>query len=327
MRRVIDASPASAWRLACHLFPLEEPIFEMLLDTDHRGALARLADLRAVLAYDQGTSPRILCPDCMLKSGRVEIGEYGLVCRCPDCGSVPLSPEDLRAWVFNVDWLVRQLREALSVSADHPPVPVTAGMWRIGFFRNCPVLLARRAQTVLMRLSVLRRTRERGQCELPWLISPTPPRETDSDPFGGVARWLPMDECFVLRGERLEFMGSLGAAHGYDEQDGSNRPAYGPFSKDFHRVWLDDWPHGEIALTDAQAAIFRALWSFKGEPCKAEKIMDRARLTSQKPADLFKIKKGKKGDPRYEGPLHAYRTLVVAQQRAGTYAMPGARSL
>lgn len=326
MLRVIAPLPASAWRLACRLFPFEEPIFEILLDDEDRSAIARLGELHAVLAYNQGEHPDVLCPNCMLKSARVEIGPSGLTCRCPDCGRRALRPEDLRAWVFNLDWLVRALREALSVSADHPPVPIMTGMWRIGFFRECPVFLARRPESVLTRPSALRRVRERGQSELPWLITPKPPRELDADPFGGLARWLPLEECFVFRGERLEFMGSLAAEFGDNDPHERRHPTYGPFSHDFRSVRLDDWPNGEIQLTEAQGAIFQALWSLQGKPCKAETVMDKAGLASQKPADLFKIKKANKGDPRYEGPLHAYRVLVVARQRAGTYAIRSAQT-
>lgn len=65
-----------------------------------------------------------------------------------------------------------------------------------------------------------------------------------------------------------------------------------------------------------------ALEEFKGEPRTAEQIMRRARLDSTKPIDVFKIKARDKGKPEAEGPLAAYRALVVTQKRAGLYAMP-----
>lgn len=79
----------------------------------------------------------------------------------------------------------------------------------------------------------------------------------------------------------------------------------------------DPLPHG-----DGQAAIFRALWSFKGEPRNSEQVMRRAQLTSQKPIDVFKGKK-------YAEPLRAYQALVTTQQRAGLYSLAcaAARSL
>jgi hypothetical protein len=70
-----------------------------------------------------------------------------------------------------------------------------------------------------------------------------------------------------------------------------------------------------ILCTNGQAAVFRALWSFKGEPRTSEQVMGRAQLASQKPIDVFKGKK-------YAEPLRAYQALVVTQRRAGLYAMP-----
>lgn len=96
----------------------------------------------------------------------------------------------------------------------------------------------------------------------------------------------------------------------------------GPFSADFRWVTLPDWPHGPIRLTEAQAAVFDALWSFKGEPRTADQIMRRAGLNSDKPIDVFKVKARDKGKPEAEGPLFAYRALVVVQGRQGLYSMP-----
>ncbi len=88
----------------------------------------------------------------------------------------------------------------------------------------------------------------------------------------------------------------------------------GPWQR-FRWVTLPDWPHGPIRLTEAQAVVFKALWSFKGEPRTAEQIMRRAGLDSDKPIDVFKGKK-------YAEPLRAYQALVTTQQRAGLYSMP-----
>jgi hypothetical protein len=45
-------------------------------------------------------------------------------------------------------------------------------------------------------------------------------------------------------------------------------------------------------------------------------------LLDARQVDLFKVKARDKGKPEAEGPLSAYRMLVVTQQRAGLYAMP-----
>ncbi|MCS6764747.1 MAG: hypothetical protein MO853_13300 [Candidatus Protistobacter heckmanni] len=87
-------------------------------------------------------------------------------------------------------------------------------------------------------------------------------------------------------------------------------------------VTVDDWPHGPIHCTDGRAAIFAALWSFKGVKVDAERIMLKAGQDSHKPNDLFKVKKENKEKPEYEGPLHAYRTFVKSTQRPGGYWRP-----
>lgn len=318
---MIGAGAASPWALAAQVLRLDEPFYKVVLPEMHHAAFARLAELGAFVPHPQGESLRVLCPYCLMKHGVVAQKPQGLLCLCPDCGAIPIAPVDLHPWVFNIDWLVRQLREALRLPVDTPSVPITAGVWRIGFASEAPVLLARKTQTVLMRLSLLQRLRTQTPGGLPWLITPKPLREVDSDPFAGIARWLPLEECFALEGGQIECVCALGGTEERPRQDESSRPVYGPFSQDFRRVWLDDWPRGPIELTDAQAAIFQALWSFKGVPRKAEAVMDKAGLASQKPADLFKIKAVNKGDPRYEGPLRAYRALVTVHKRAGTYAM------
>jgi hypothetical protein len=66
-------------------------------------------------------------------------------------------------------------------------------------------------------------------------------------------------------------------------------------------VTLDDWPHGPIRCTDGQAAVFKALWSFKGVKVDAERVMLKAGQDSQKPNDLFKVKKENKGKPGVRG--------------------------
>ena len=84
--------------------------------------------------------------------------------------------------------------------------------------------------------------------------------------------------------------------------------------------------HGHINLTEAQASVFQSLWSFKGEPMRAERIMAKAGLESGKPIDVFKVKTRDKGKPGADRPLLAYRELVDTQKRQGLYSMPCASS-
>ena len=66
----------------------------------------------------------------------------------------------------------------------------------------------------------------------------------------------------------------------------------------------------------------RAARQYKGEPMRAERIMERAGLDSDKPIDVFKVKSRDKGKPGADRPLLAYRELVVTVQRPGLYSMP-----
>ena len=131
--------------------------------------------------------------------------------------------------------------------------------------------------------------------------------------------WLPMEERFTLYGGNVSFI-EPGAPVG-DAVDGAMDPVHGPFSDDFRWVGLQD-EHEPIALTQAQAAVFKALWHFGGQPREAHVIMARAGFNSDKPIDVFKVKTQNKGDARYEGAHRAYKALVKTNQRAGTYAMP-----
>ncbi len=50
--------------------------------------------------------------------------------------------------------------------------------------------------------------------------------------------------------------------------------------------------------------------------------MAKARLESEKPIDVFKVKTRDKGKPGADLPLIAYRKLVDTKKRQGLYSMP-----
>jgi hypothetical protein len=154
------------------------------------------------------------------------------------------------------------------------------------------------------------------------VIAPQSDRARGS-PFASGIDWLPLEEHFSFYGGRISFIPDL-ARHRAEEPApvDPTAPVCGPFSADFRWVTLPDWPHGPIRCTEGQAAVFEALWSFKGVEVDGERVMQRARLGSGKPNDLFKVKQRYKGNPDYEGPLFAYRALVRARRREGLYAMP-----
>jgi hypothetical protein len=54
--------------------------------------------------------------------------------------------------------------------------------------------------------------------------------------------------------------------------------------------------------------------------------MRHAGLASDKPMDVFKVKAANRGDPLYEGPIHAYEQLVSRQRRLGLYQLTWVQS-
>ena len=132
----------------------------------------------------------------------------------------------------------------------------------------------------------------------------------------------------MFYGGRISLIGGSPGLNAEEPSPGNaSAPVYGPFSADFRWITLPDWEHGPIRCTEGQAAIFQALWSFRGVPVDGDRIMRRAGLSSGKPNDLFKVKQRYKGDPEYEGPLFAYRALVKSNRREGTYAMSWANAV
>ena len=79
-----------------------------------------------------------------------------------------------------------------------------------------------------------------------------------------------MEERFTLYGGNVSFI-ETGAADNNDVRD-SVDPVHGPFSNEFRWVRLQG--EGDpIKLSSAQAAVFKALWDFGGQPQEAHVIM------------------------------------------------------
>ena len=310
------ASNTTTWALACRLFGNEEPTLESALSDPERAALAALGEIRAVKQH-QLDLRYVLCPYCQLHRGQVVQSATGLACLCPDCGSVTVDAVDRQAWTFDPDWLIRKLRGALNVPAQQGAVFVVSGVWRLGAYQRRPVILSRSLDLMLQQPSLIARTRGAA---VPWLITPKPMRNVEHDPLAGAAAWLPLEERFTLYGGNLSFMEPwtvpVDIVHA-DEIEAVN----GPFSTDFRWVHLPG-ESAPIALSEGHASVFGAFWHFRGQEQEAHSVMSRAGLMSDKPIDVFKVKTKNKGDPKYEGPLRAYRTLVKTNQRAGTYVMP-----
>ena len=238
------------------------------------------------------------------------------LCHCPECGPIQIDPQDLAAVVLNEDWLRKKLRLTLEINSRDGIDQVGPGIWRLGDARQGPVILARSLSTLVRTPGILDGFRVKGASLR--VITPKPMDQT-AHPFAADIEWLPLQERFAYYGDGISFIAPL-ARRPTETQREAVKPVYGPFADDFRTVLLPEYGH--INLTEAQASVFESLWSFKGEPMRAERIMERAQLNSDKPIDVFKVKSRDKGKPGVDLPLVAYRKLVVTQQRQGLYALP-----
>ena len=305
-----------AWALVCRLFAGGTQVLQASLSPREIGALPALGRAVRPASLDQRF---VLCPYCQQHRAQVwGDGRGARTCHCPECGPVSVSADDAAALVLDEDWLRQKLRLALEIESRDGVDDLGGGVWRLGDSRRSPVLLARDIVRLWREPALLDRVRVAGGDIR--VITPKP-RETRGAPFGAGVEWLALEDRFAFYGGGISFIGAPGERSPVQAVD-PTMPVHGPFSADFKFVTLPDWPGGPIRCSDGQAAVFRSLWSFKGEPMTAERIMDRAGLDSDKLIDLFKVKARDKGKPEAEGPLAAYRTLVVTQRRQGLYSMP-----
>lgn len=306
---------AAAWRIVCQRWQSAHHWFDDATAPAQRSAHEYLVDLKAIkpIAMNQQFA---LCGHCGLHRAQVYRAGGGLVLHCPECGPVPVASRDMKAWLLDEGWLIRKLRAALNIPVQQEAVPITSGVWRIGDHQRRSVVLARRVDLVLQQPSVLARGRDMAT---PWLVTPKPLRGVDHAPLSGAARWMPMEERFSLHGGNVTFTEPGAVAH--EDAHDSTDAVHGPFSADFRWVRLQGGGN-PTELSVAQAAVFKALWNFGGLPQEAHVVMARAGLGSDKPIDVFKVKKENKGNAQYEGAHRAYKDLVKADRRAGTYVMP-----
>ncbi|MEW6099743.1 MAG: hypothetical protein AB1666_11210 [Pseudomonadota bacterium] len=298
-----------AWGLVCRLFAGGTPVLRASLSPRELGALPALGRAVRPAALDQRF---VLCPYCQQHCAQVWAdGRGGRTCCCPECGPVSVAADDVAALELDEDWLRQKLRLALVIESRDGVDDLGGGVWRLGDSRRAPILLARDIVRLWREPALLDRVRVAGSNVR--VITPKP-RETRGAPFGAGVEWLPLEDRFAFYGGGISFIGAPGGQSSAQAVDPA-MPVHGPFSADFKWVTLPGEEGRPILCTDGQAAVFRALWSFKGEPRTSEQVMGRAQLASQKPIDVFKGKK-------HAEPLRAYRTLVVTQQRAGLYSMP-----
>ncbi len=316
---------ARAWAFLCKLFGASQPLFARSDLSRAEQALLPVLQAMGAVRTHAATESYTRCPHCHradVPVGPAHDGEAnGLFrCDCPSCGPVPLKEEYRHRYAVNMRWLTMQLRLALSIAVGDPCVELCEGVWELGFRGGALAVLLQDVSLLVQNAAVYFRLRLRARGRL-CILAPAEGLSFGGGVLDDEVTTMALEDRFCLYGDRVMLMGRGGTAQ-VAESDDERGPVLGPFSRDFRWVHLDSWPHGPIALRPSQAAIFRALWKFKGKACRAAEIMREAGLSSEKPIDVFKVRKERKDDPAHEGPMHAYRELVVTEQRLGTYAMP-----
>jgi hypothetical protein len=305
--------------LAALMFLRGSASFESSLHDEEKAALQLLKQAKAVVA-GVVSSRDAVCAFCGLYRGPIFRNDEGLMVQCPDCGPFALDPASQRSLRLDDEWLIRKLRGALDISPHATTTQIVDGVWDIGRYKKRPVVLARRIDLVeRYGLRIFHGPEPRRQS---WVITPRPLVRSPLEPLAGTATWWQLEDRFALHGLSLRLIDPDQGETPDALQD--NIPivaVHGPFSEDFAWVHLGDWPHGPIRLTDAQTRVFEALWAHRDRAQSSEFIMRAAGLDSEKPMDVFKLKAVNRGDPVYEGPLHAYEQLVNRQRRLGLYRL------
>lgn len=314
---------ALAWQLACRLYAVGYPVKEASLSGNERIGLKRLQQDKAVelapvrLDY-------VMCPHCQQDDGPVSLMYGQMFCHCPDCGPVELGDEDKQAWQLKPDWLARKIRAAFNLDGSHQ-AELAPGVVRLGMFDCHPIVISPKLITLQTCPDLIERVQV-GRCAEPWFFTPRALKGVDSQVLGRRAYWWSLEERFALFGGSLSFI-----PPGAEIEDLGSEPigpTHGPFSVDFRWVFLDDAPEDPVLLSEKQAAIFKALWHFRGEAQSGEIILRKAQADSDRPGDLFKIKSQNKGDQRYERQKLAFDTLVMRKKdRESSYWMPCAAPL
>ena len=308
--------------LAALMFVRGSASFESSLHDDEMAALHVLRQAKAVVG-GVANNRDALCAFCGLYRGPIFRTDDGLMVQCPDCGPFPLDPASQRSWRLDDEWLIRKLRGALDISPHATTTQIVDGVWDIGRYKKRPVVLARRIDLVERHgLRIFHGPEPRSKS---WVITPRPLVRQPMDSLAGIATWWQLEDRFALHGLALRLLDPDQREKADAQQDGIPSVAvHGPFSEDFMWVHLADWPHGPIRLTDAQGHLFAALWKHRHQAQSAELLMREAGLSSERPIDVFKLKASNRGDPRYEGPMQVYKTLVIRQQRHGLYRLNSA---
>ena len=246
-----------AWALVCRLFAGGTPVLRATLSPREVSALSVLGKTVRPAVLDQSF---VLCPHCQQHRAQVwSDGRGGRICRCPECGQVPVEAIDGAALALDEDWLRQKMRLALDIESRDDVDDLGDGAWRLGNARSSPVVLARDLTRVLHEPTLLDRIRVAGSNIR--VITPRP-RTTRGSPFGSSVEWLALEERFTFYGGVITFIPSVPFAVPTVADPAA--PVNGPFSADFKWATLPDVQATPIRFTDGQAKVFESLWSFKG---------------------------------------------------------------
>jgi hypothetical protein len=294
-------------------------------------ALASLLMTRGGYSYERSIPKRELkaivpgpmdaryasCSFCGLHRGPVFRLDGEMHVQCPDCGPYKIDLSEQRNWSLDIEWMIRKLRAALNISAHIAVHKLYEGVWQIGVYKKRAVILAERIELVVSNaLNLFHGNTPRPDS---WVITPKPLGRTSTNPLSGTATWWHLEDHFAIHGNGLRLVEDRSDELAFAAESKSTA-VHGPFSESFEWVHMPDWSSEPIRLTAAQAAIFAVLWRYQGHPQSAETIMSKAHLSSDKLVDVFKVKASNKGNPLYEGPLFAYKKLVVRDRRIGLYS-------
>ncbi|HET9123073.1 MAG TPA: hypothetical protein VFN52_06215 [Acidiferrobacteraceae bacterium] len=97
-----------AWVLVCRLFAGGTPVLRSTLPPREVSALPVLGKAVRPTMVDPSF---VLCPHCQQHRAQVwSDGRGGRICRCPDCGQVPVGAIDGAALALDEDWLRQKMR-------------------------------------------------------------------------------------------------------------------------------------------------------------------------------------------------------------------------
>ena len=237
-----------AWALVCRLFAGGTPVLRATLSPREVSALSMLGKAVRPTVVDQFF---VLCPHCQQHRAQVwGDGRGGRICRCPECGQVPVEAIDGAALALDEDWLRQKMRLALDIESRDDIDDLGDGAWRLGNARSSPVVLARELTRVLHEPSLLDRVRVAGSNIR--VITPRP-RTTRGSPFGSGVEWLALEERFTFYGGGIAFIPSVPSVAPSVADPAA--PVNGPFSADFKWATLPDVQATPIRFTDGRPGI------------------------------------------------------------------------